>query len=83
MLNFCQAIKMSIVLTVFSYKFFEMKELKSSTVSERDCEGFLITACVFEKLPVWKPGNHIWEHVNLKLYYSIFIILNNIHASLI
>lgn len=74
---------MSIVLTMFSYKFFEVKELKSSTISERDCEGFLITACVSEKLPVCKPENNIWEHVNLKLYYSIFVIPNNIHASLI
>lgn len=70
-------------LSVFSYKFFEMKELKSSTVSKRDCEGFLITAYVSEKLPVCKPEKNIWEHVNLKLYYSIFVIPDNIHASLI
>lgn len=44
---------MSTVLTVFFLQvFFQMKELKSSTVSERDCVRFLITACVFEKLPV-------------------------------
>lgn len=59
-----------------------MKELKSSAISERNYERFLITAYAFEKLLIEWPQNNIWEHANLQLYYSIFIILSNRHASL-
>ena len=60
-----------------------MKELKPKAVSERIYERFLITAYVLEKLLIYQPQNNIRKHVNLTLYYSIFVILNNIHASLI